>query len=441
MAANYVQFVLRCCRTSLRMLLSPAALRAIAVLLAATALVAVVACTGEWLTVQQLAGRIRASDDSTAGRLVAELAAFGDTAYPVLVVAANSQRSAVALSARGEVDAIVEQWQQSAYLHPATFDLGRGALPLATTLDEQLPSMNASGRRWARRVLSSLLDLAQQQGFRERIELIRVCDKALSSLPPDEPTLQFEPDVDYHLTLAPPPDSSPLESQIVEEPRTVSPPPSVNPTVPPLSAAAETGASATRDQVAPAPLANPKSHLSEWDPNWNATQIESGATAQPIDRVPAHSASTRLAPPPTSIEAGDPALEVRDVPHINDRTEEVLFKLLASGDTARQTAAAEELLLRGYGRATPLDARMLLSASAADRIAMVDLAMTSTRLESRKWLWRLAHDPSGEVRAAAVSAISTSGDRELIEATLDLAIRDRDPRVAKHAEALQKLLR
>ncbi len=129
------------------------------------------------------------------------------------------------------------------------------------------------------------------------------------------------------------------------------------------------------------------------------------------------------------------------MPPIENRVEDVLFKLLAAGDEEKQAAAAEALFVRGYGHATPLDARMLLSASAADRLSLVDVAMTSTRLESRKWLWRLAHDPSGEVRAAAVAGISTAGDRELVEATLRLALRDTDPRVAEQAVVLQRVLR
>ena len=83
---------------------------------------------------------------------------------------------------------------------------------------------------------------------------------------------------------------------------------------------------------------------------------------------------------------------------------------------------------------------MLTSPSLTDRVALVDLVMTSTRLEARKWLWRLAHDPAGEVRAAAVAAIQTSGDQQLIEATLDLALHDTDPRVAEQAAQLRQRL-
>lgn len=406
-------------------------LRAGCVLLAAIAMVAAVASAGKWATVERLVARIRTAEDNTAGRLVRELAAFGGTAYPALVAAAGSERSAVALAARQEIDRLLDEWRQQARLEPASFALDGHALPLARAVSDELAGLTPSGRRWARRVLISLLDLAQQQSFDDRLALIRVCDTALSSLPADDPPLPFDADVDYRLTLAPPslpPQAS--DEAFVAQPRSVQlgPPQPVEPSPPEAPPAVAQAEPLLGSVQSAAPLA-------EWDPAWDAQQVPTARAA----RVPAYSASTTRQPDPQP---------VRTQPEVNDEptttggeTDLALFKLLATGNAEIQKTAAKALEVRGYGLATPRDARMMLSSSAADRVALVTLAMTSSRLEASTWLWRLAHDPSGEVRAAAYSGISTSGNRQLISTAIERVLRDTDPRVAEQAAALRNKLK
>ncbi len=414
-------------------------------MLAAIALVSVATDYGKWIVVQRLASRIRTSDDSSAARLVRELAAFGPTAYPSLVVAVNSKRSAVALTARAEIDELIDQWHQAVYLHPSSFDLGQQAVPLAAAFEKQLPAMTASGRRWGRRAIAGLLQLARQQEFGDRLALIMHCDRALAALPPDDPSSGFEPDVDYRLTLAPSPRPSVFDGPVVDEPRSIDlPPPASRPTSDVATEGLAASESLVLEEIPPTAPAALESALLEWKlqrPVSEALQAD-GLPPGATGRVSARSASAReLAPPPTSLDTGTSQLNMVGTPHISDRAEEMLFQLLASGDEKEQAAASEAIQVRGYGNAIPRDARMLLSASAADRVALVDVAMTSTRLESHKWLWRLAHDLSGEVRAAAIAGISTSGDRELVEAALRLALRDTDPRVAEQASVLRSMLK
>lgn len=420
------------------------AMRAGGVLLAAIALVAAVAVAGKWATVERLVARIRTADDATAGRLVRELAEFGDTAYPALVVAAGSERSAVALASRQQIDRLVDDWQQQARLEPASFALDGQALPLARAIADELSGFTANGRRWARKVLMSLVDLAQQQNFDDRLALLRVCDIALSSLPADDPPLAFDADVNYRLTLAPP--SFPPQStgeQFVSQPRSVQlgpPRPVESQTLPASEPQASSDAVQTRSVAQPDTRSEPSAApLAEWKSSWTAQQVPAAS----MRRVPAQSASTTRRPePPLAVDdTGEGETNAAREQLAKLQAELALFNLLATGDAETQAAAAKALEVRGYGFATPRDARMLLSPSSADRLALVSLAMTSSRLEAGTWLWRLAHDASGEVRAAAIAGISTSDNRQLINAAIEHALRDTDPRVAEQAARMRETLR
>lgn len=408
-------------------------IRSTAVVLAAVVLVVAAARTGKWLVVQRLAARVRTSDDAMAGRLVGELAAFGKTAYPALLAAANSERSAVALAARAEVDHMVDEWQQQAFLHPATFSIEARALPLAQAIETQLPGATVSGRRWARRVLMELVELAQSQNIQQRVALVRTCDRALSALPTNDPPLAFQPDVDYRLTLAPPETPILPEDAFVSEPRSadlVLPP--AEPTTEPV--ASEPPPTDSRELIVLEaiplqPKAVDEAPLQQWNDDWAQARLRELRESS-TSRVPAHSASTQ--------RQGDSSGEMdTETESVDDQ----LFAALAQGDEQTQAGAADELEKRGYGLVTHRDARMATSASIADRAALVNLALTSPRLEPTAWLWRLAHDPAAEVRSAAMSGIVTSSDRQLIAEALDLALRDTDPRVAGYAEMLKKRLK
>lgn len=399
--------------------------RILAVLLAAIGLVMLATRTGKWMVVHRLAGRIAESDDRTAARLVQELAAFDSTAYPALVHACTSSRSAVALTARREIDKLVADWQQQAFLHPNSFALGPRALPMAEAVDAHAPQMSASGQRWARGVLMGLITLAKQQDLAERLSYLEVCDRALAKLPASDPAPLYESDQQYQLTLAPP-RPKPVVSEFVAEPRTIdlSPPLAEPPRTDPAQVVTSP---LVLDVPPPVAIDELPASPEEWNPAWSTAQLSEG---NPL-RVPAHNASTQRQTEEVEDLAGDET-------EPSDRT---WFIKMATGDDAAQESAAKELKRLGYGLVTPLDARMMISASAADRQALVNQVLTSPRLNPNAWLWQLARDPAGEVRAAAISALSTTANRKTIAELLDLVIRDSDPRVAGQAEHLRSKLK
>jgi len=438
------------------------AVRCLLVLVAAVLLAAGIGRGGTWFTIQRLTSRIRTADDAQAARLVRELALLEGPAYDELVAAAASPRSSVALAARAEIDRRLDDWQQQVYLHPATFSLSNFAIPLAAAIDQHHVHFTSSSRRWARRVLRNLLSLSAQQPAGDRLALVRTCDRALTAMPAEQSVPLPEADVDYRVTLAPPV----VENRFAEASDLPRDPPTAVAVAKPeplsmrfaqVSPQPFDSQPSSPTATQPQPQSDASAPPSDWNPAWSARpQAEPPQPGQPApgnvsiksSRVPAHSASTtRLAPPPTSLDANQAEVEIKAATSVASREEAILFRMLATGDSSgssdssaaeQQTYAAEQLLVRGFGHVTPRDARMAISPSTNDRMAMVDLVLTSSRLESRKWLWRLAHDASGEVRAAALSSIATSSDRDLIEAALQLALRDTDPRVAEQASLLRQ---
>lgn len=449
------------------------AARLVGVTLAAVALVAFFRPLGESLLVQQMAQRIHESDGQQAALLVGDLARLEAASYSSLASAASSNRSAVALAARREIDRRVDAWSQEVFLHPATFDLRSRAVPLAEALGPYVASMTASGQSWARGVLSRLLNLANAQPPEDRLALIAACDHALSQLSEEDATTMLNSAIDMAEALGPP-------IARVDVPATS---PQADETTPPIPQSTYSSRHERSVNIPVTTAANrsqpPIEELVQrpWSPTWTKPQPSPagsnpmGANAgavddatrdsqqagspispppparpsliaqirDPHDRVPASEAS--LAPPPMSLDGDAADIPVGTAQSLSDREVELLFVKLASGSEEQQIQAAQELFIKGYGRPTPRDARMLASPSVADRLALVDLVLTAPRLEPRKWLWRLAHDPVGKVRAAALASIATSADAELIEAALQLAIRDSDPRVAEQTDLLRQGLR
>ena len=78
----------------------------------------------------------------------------------------------------------------------------------------------------------------------------------------------------------------------------------------------------------------------------------------------------------------------------------------------------------------------LFSDQTQDRLRLVDDVLKDSATGARPWLMLLADDPNADVRLAALTVMATSSDRALIEKAWQVAIRDRDPRIADLAARL-----
>jgi hypothetical protein len=97
----------------------------------------------------------------------------------------------------------------------------------------------------------------------------------------------------------------------------------------------------------------------------------------------------------------------------------------------------EELTRRGFGRLSARLVRQLFSDDPAERLRLVDDVLTEPGVDARPWLILLADDAAADVRLLAVTIMATSDDPVLIEKAWQVAINDRDPRIAGLASRLR----
>jgi hypothetical protein len=107
----------------------------------------------------------------------------------------------------------------------------------------------------------------------------------------------------------------------------------------------------------------------------------------------------------------------------------------------RLTGVAQLLAARGYRNVHFNRAAAAMSSKPADRLELVEGLLTSSGRDATNWLLLMARDESPQVRRSAILALVTSRDRNILELTRELALRDLDPQVAELAPQIENLLR
>jgi len=167
----------------------------------------------------------------------------------------------------------------------------------------------------------------------------------------------------------------------------------------------------------------------------------SGRPTQPT-RLPIEDVTLRVVPPTPLIvpEAGAP-LPPRPSSHAPSRSAEIESPaLLAQWQTASGFDAAaieNELARRGFGRLTKPLVDKYISKSPNDRLRLIDDVLNDSAAGARSWLFLLADDPHPDVRLSAITVMATTNDRALLDKAWQVAIRDRDPRIADLAVRLR----
>ncbi len=385
------------------------AMRLVPLLAAATLLVLAVRWVARSWVVDELAASVHVDDELSAAERVRELGKLDAAAAEPLVRAAASNRAAIALAARGVIDQLVERWDFQHRLNPRSFQLSSRIRQLTDALAAHADEFDVVSHPWLQSVAVSLLELADDCSRDVWIDVNAKCEQVLAAT-----EVAATPNGDFVAQRWPTQPAVPpqVAEQIVEW----------QPTVPRI----ETSSDEQRDQELVDQRAADDSAM---------LRAATGPIVMPVARSPDQP------PPPLPLIAEQQRipldgvdLPIRDVATASDIA---LFNQLAGDDVERARLAALELARRGFGNASPRDARMLLSKSVDDRVALVNVVSTSRDLAAAKWLRMLIVDGAGEVRAASVGAIAVSGNAELRELAWQTALRDSDPRVAAWTERLR----
>ncbi|MEO7404606.1 MAG: hypothetical protein ABIU95_13140 [Burkholderiales bacterium] len=135
-----------------------------------------------------------------------------------------------------------------------------------------------------------------------------------------------------------------------------------------------------------------------------------------------------------SANVGSTVPEARDA---TNGTRQLLSRWLASKGEETQFVA-HDLATRGFKRLPKRLVEQCLSNNVDDRLHLVDDVLKEPGVDARPWLILLSDDESAEVRLMVVTIMATSDDKTLVEKAWQVAIRDRDPRIADMASRLRE---
>ena len=417
---------------------------------AATAVV-VVDSLSRRLVEQQLSERLT----EAPARAANELANLTRQATPLgeadslreLTAAAVADDTRVALAAQRQVEELLQSWR---YARPRLSDerLLAKASRLAAALRATGPGAEAN---WVATMARRLLLLADgREG--ESMPLVDDCEAVLlaASEAPRRITPAIEDRPPYRdpivTTPAPKPqtptaavaapDAEPLRITLGSPAE----PPTTTPAAPPSPWLSEDSQPTPPRSLARAETAPP---ASDWKPDWSP----------PVDSNPGQ-------PQPTA-EPAVPAPPAESLDGLSDR--ELLTRFLPiavqasrspaavgpggrlRSDDAGQTDDSPESRLRqavvdrGYGGVSTRHVRLLLSDRVGDRQTLANQLLTSPSSGATRLLLLLAADASPSVRHDALRALGSSSDARVVDAAWRMAIKDRDPRVARLADELQQL--
>lgn len=115
-----------------------------------------------------------------------------------------------------------------------------------------------------------------------------------------------------------------------------------------------------------------------------------------------------------------------------------LLRRWLSAENGEVQAIEHELARRGFGKLTTRLVRQFFSDDAEERMRLVDDLLAQPGTGAGAWLLLLAEDSDAEVRLFAVTLMATSNDGQLMEKAWQVALRDRDPRIADLAGRLRE---
>jgi hypothetical protein len=388
--------------------------------------------------VAELADRVAhlEADDATAA--LRQLAAMPRPPIDVLVSAAASPDQDIAKEAQLLVSGLLRRWSRQIDNNQRVSTVSRQLAELAQALAEQQGSFSSTDHRWLAATARRVLRLANRTPVDDSPLVAMHCDSIIESLAASETATKALVDRSSSATDSPMVAPATHAAQIPQgaSSRTVDGP----------KLAADAGSALTQE--------NPLRVLGSTEPK-EKRPIETGSAAvfqspwrgewaHPMFRIlpampinPRQLEASKSAPPEQMATAADKESLTRASGGLAvDDSRKLLARWLVAGGSD-VFPLEEELTRRGFGRLSARLVRQLFSNDRAERLRLVDGVLTEPGVDARPWLIMLADDPAADVRLLAVTIMATSDDPTLIEKAWQVAISDRDPRIAGLASRLR----
>ncbi len=375
--------------------------------------------------------------------VIEQLDALDQPPMVVLVAAAASADSPVASAAKRSIAGWLKRGGEQVDASRNIANVADSLSELTTSLSRRQKRFAAADQAWIAETTHAILRLANKLPPHIAPTLAAECDALLSAtdvvalaqaaFAPVQPTPNntaksapgFDALVPPNSNASVPPLPSPFQSADA-------PPMSAAPAVVPASP------SAGQPRQSPAVLATPNQLRADEDAITPVRPI--APVAQPVVSGSASLTivpQTKSASPPTTVpKLRRPAVfAIQQLPSLDARS---LLTALRDENGVNAVAIQDELARRGFGTVTKDVVDQFLSTDVAQRLRFAEVVLNDASLGARPWLLLLAEDDQADVRLLAITILATSGDAALLEKAWQLAIRDRDPRIADLAPRLRE---
>lgn len=438
--------------------------------------------------IADLADRIAHGSTPEATAAVRQLAAMPHPPVTVLVTAAASPDHDIAAEAQCAIGDVLRFCQRRIKTGRDLDDVSERLAVLAAALAQHQELFSAADQVWIGKTARKAVRLANQMPPDVAPELAVHCDAILAAVPTSEvaqtafvaqPPAPFDPGLARELVAsapvradvdAAPADemrSLPLGTQVEELPpaqtdidtfAALNAGSAPAPASPAASPTVDDWGGVSGDDPGTARDSEPREGRSEllvasdrhdapaagWRPQWSnpASPVMTPLPIESVSVRPPASEAVRFGATADSFVHAAPAPPVRSTLVVDtarplaDVHSRSLLKQWNTANDADAPTIEQELIRRGFGKLSDHLVDQFLSEKTADRLRLVDTVLTEPGVGARAWLLLLADDPSADVRLLTVTVMATSNDVALLEKAWQVAIRDRDPRIADLAPRL-----
>lgn len=426
--------------------------------------------------VARMTSQVAAADDLGVKIPLRQLASLGRPSIEPLVVAAASQRAAVAMIARQILEEKLATWQitaESARARIGEHEYIHSCTQLAVALGTHVEEFGPAGKQWAEHLALTLIQMSDRMPARKTQLLLGNCSRILAAVPPRGSRLQTmnigqATPARYTLDRLPAamPKLEPLtpSSEISLERLARIPVDNLLPLSKQPTFVPSTSSTFQHDTTVIAPRTNGTSlrwslrnngtepsepsetleisTLTSVAPSDNSAQPPNVPSSMGLVKVPHLQQETLNSPPRTKssavVDVPTPqAMQMQAVTLRLQSTDQLLLRL-SSARHFEAGALRNELVRRGYTLPELAAYRELSATDVQIRLRLVEDVTRLPAASTRRVLRWLLADTEADVRFRALSALATTNAPELAILARDLAARDEDPRVAKLASQLLK---
>ncbi len=424
----------------------------------------------EWrqsIRVAELSGRVTQGDAREAIVAVQELAAIANPPVRALVSAAASDQREAALVAQASIDRLLRRWQRSIDSQNRAKAVCDQLSELAQSLDETKPKFVKADHAWLVSTVRKILRIANELPTTEVPLIALHCDAVLVAIGTG----------DFHEEPEALPGAVMIDDSIASTPMQASVSEAKDLPVGMQQLASPVADDKTLQESAPAPYAPPLSAepLAKTE-DATANRLMDSTTSNELrvdaDKSDSGGAKDKLSPrtaiapqiggtspvfrilptvPSNGSFNGDHSSRLQHDSRISaesgvgtannplgDMATRDLLKSWLESEGGEGQMLARELSRRGFGKLSKSLVKQYFSEDPQDRIRLVNQAQAQRGGGAEAWLLLLASDSDADVRLFAVTFMATSNNAALMEKAWQIAIRDRDPRIADLAGRLRE---